>query len=159
MKDELDYTRILGIISGCDDPEKLINIAQNSQRKNVDHVRFAAFEKLNTLIPQFPNESFEAGFWQMFTAYQNLLLDFGRPVIRLNRARKKAQSDGEEEALIRWVSNSAQPWAFQTLIEQGDELLTAESLVIRFSERFDVELVEQAKKRINDTKRQSLETA
>ena len=74
MKDELDYTRILGIISGCDDPEKLINIAQNSQRKNVDHVRIAAFEKLNTLIPQFPNESFEAGFWQRYEVLRDFLI-------------------------------------------------------------------------------------
>ncbi len=152
MEDDLpDYSHILNLISESKDPKKLMAFAMNAQKKNVSEVRTAALERLNTLRPVHTEGGFEHGFWEMLTAYQNLLLANNRPTKRLMKAWETAISENEAKALTHWVENAEQAWAFECFDENGLADRTAEKLVLRFPKRFEAEICEKAKERIQGT--------
>ena len=125
-----------------------MSFAMNAQKKNVPEIRTAALERLNTLRPVHKEGGFEHGFWEMLTAYQNLLLANNRPTKRLMKAWEIAQSTGEISALTHWVENAEQAWAFEYFHENGLADRTAEKLVLRFPKRFEAEIRGKAKERI-----------
>ena len=153
MEDDLpDYSHILNLISVSKDPEKLMSFAMNAQKKNVPEIRTAALERLNTLRPVHKEGGFEHGFWEMITAYQKLLLENNRPTKRLMKAWETAISENEAKALIHWVENAEQAWAFDHFIGEGMLDQTAEKLVLKYPKRFEAEIREKARKRIKEEK-------
>lgn len=149
MEDAPDYSRILNIISSCRDVDKLTTFMINAQRKNVPEVRDAAIKQMDALLPIHKTGSFETAFWDMFATYRKVLLEHGRPIYRLSKARQMALDEGEVEALIHWVTHTEQVWAFDYLNTHGLSKKTAESLVLRFPKRFTSKLREEAKLRCN----------
>lgn len=149
MDDDLpDYSRILHLIFESQDPKKLMAFAMNAQKKNVPEIHKAALARLNTLRPVHKEGGFEHGFWEMLTAYQNLLLKNNRPTMRLMKAWETAQRSGEISALTHWVENAEQAWAFEYFHENGLANKTAEKLVLSFPKKFEAEICEKAKERI-----------
>lgn len=159
MEDVPDYSRILTLISECRDPEKLITFFLNAQKKNVSEVSDAALIQLHALRPVYKKGSFELAFWDMLATYQKVLLEHGRPTNRLMRAWKTAQLENEAVALIQWVENVEQAWAFEHLIKQGMLVMTAEKLVLRFPQRFEANICDQARQRIKQMNNHSIEAA
>lgn len=153
---EPNYSRILNSIENCQDLRKLTAFYENARKKNVLVICEAALSQLKTLLPVNKKRSFESSFWEMIAAYQKTLLENGRPTLRLNKAWTSALTDGESEVLVKWIEEQAQPWAFQSLIDQGLSDMTAESLVLRFPKRFDAALRERAKRRLKGAHQETL---
>lgn len=150
--DDINYDKILGIIKNSSDPLKLTSFAQNAQKKNVIEVRDAARAKLKTLLPQYKKGTFEQKFWDMFSAYEDLLLDNAKPVIRLNKTRGEALEFGEIKALENWVEKSWQHWAFDQFITLNKSRKTAEGLVLECQDLFAPYIIKTARLRIEDAK-------
>lgn len=148
MDDEQDYTRILLSIEACQDINRLMTFATNAQKRNVPVVRDAALTKIENLIPSYKKGSFEFEFWEMFTAYQNVLFANGKPALKLNETWKLAIVDGETQALNYWVENKLQAWVFEYLRSEGLVEETAENLVLKFPKKFQSELYMLAENRI-----------
>ena len=151
MEDLPDYSRILDIISDCQDINKLRSFVTNAARKDVPEVRDVALARLLHLMPKRTPGSFEAAFWNVVETYHTYLLIHDRPIRRLRKTWNLALEEGETAALTHWVENGEQAWALQQFIERGDVEFTAEKLVLKYAKRFDVTVREQAKQRLKTT--------
>ncbi len=159
MDEQPDYSYVLNLINQCDDVSKLSTFVVNAQKRNVTIVRDAAYGRLKSFIPQSNIKGIDQDFWTMFSAHEDLLLEYARPTSKLNAARQRMLKDGALSALEFWVRHKSQAWAFDYFMKNHKQSLTAESLVFNYSELFPDDIYEMAQSRLYLAKRKVLETA
>lgn len=159
MEDEPDYSYLLGLINQCDDPKKLTTFVLNAQKRGVLSVREAAYKKLKSLIPRSNIKGIDGEFWEMFSTYEDILLQFSKPSSKLNLARARALSEGPRTALAFWVKNGSQAWVFNHLVQSDQENMTAEYLLSQYAQEFDRDLNVLAQNRLCKSKSRVLEVA
>ena len=149
MTEPIDYTKTLETIAACKDVSKLNNYIDNATRKNVPIVRDAAMRQLAALTPKYEPGTLEHDFWKTIKIYERVLREDEKTTVRLFKTRKKAKTEGIEKTLSEWVFNKSHGWVFNTLIELGKPELTGESVVLRYSDRFDEAVIEAATERLD----------
>ena len=149
MLDEPDYSRVLELISTCDDPAKLQKFIENAARKNVQEVRDAAVIRLTSLTPENRPGTLEYDFWRTLKAYERALREQGKPNVRLLKSREKVASQGVEKTLTDWATLKLHKWVFDYLVQNGMSDLTGESVILRHADRFDDITIVAAKARLN----------
>ncbi|MGJ8562462.1 MAG: hypothetical protein ACSHXY_02810 [Alphaproteobacteria bacterium] len=156
MEDEPNYTRILGSIAACVDVDKLMAFLANAKKRGVLVVQNAVLAQLETLIPANKKGSYERAFWDMLLSYQTVLLENGKPTLKLNEAWKVALIVGEIQAHRDWVEEGAQAWAFGYLLENFPSLPTAEDLVLKFPTAFEARHRNLARNRLKNGESQTV---
>jgi len=149
MTDTIDYTKVLETIATCKDVSKLNNYIDNATRKNVSIVREAAMRQLESLTPNHEVGTLEHDFWKTIKTYERVLREDEKTTVSLFKTRKKAETEGIEKTLSEWVLNKSHGWVFNTLVELGKPELTGESVVLRYSDRFEEAVIEAATGRLD----------
>jgi len=159
IDDKPNYDRVLENIAACKDVDKLMIFAENARKRNVMTVKEAASKQLKSLIPSCKKGSYEKAFWEMILLYQALLLEHGKPTLKLNKTWKMAMSEGEAEAHRDWILNGSQVWALDYFLSHVPTAITAEKLLLNNPDIFDVELqntannnLQMAKARLSEIK-------
>lgn len=156
--DTQNYDRILGNISSCRDVDKLTSFIVNARKRGVKAVQDAAYHQLKSLVPAHKKESYEKAFWAMLLGYQAVLLDHGKPTIKLNKAWNAAMREGEIKVLSDWVENGHQKWALDYFVKNRRASVTAETLVLKFPDMFETKTCNDAARNLHLAKARILET-
>lgn len=159
MEEQPDYSYVLDLISQCEDVNKLATFVMNAQKRNASIVREAAYNRLKSFIPKSIIKGIDQDFWTMFSAHEDLLLERARPMTKLNSARELMLNEGAVSALDFWVKHKSQAWAFNYFMFNNRQTLTAENLVIEYSEHFSDDVYEMAQSRLYLAKRKVPEIA
>lgn len=158
LNDEPNYTRILDSIASCKDVEKLTTFAANAKKRNVTVVKDAAIAQLKMLVPKYAKASFEYGFWTMLLEYQHVLIEHGKPTLKLDSAWKMAMREDEADILSDWIKNGHQAWVLGHLSRTSPKSLSAETLALKFSGLFSAETLRAAERNLALAKTKILET-
>lgn len=155
-KKRSDHSRVLGVIEGLDDPAKLRNLMANAHKQGANEVHRAAFRRLVDLSAEDAPEAAEGdpegidhAFWSTIGAFEELLKESRGRATKLTRHRQKAAKAGVRRALADLATAAEPAEGFDTLIERDMRDLTAEAVVIRFSDSFEPEVVAAARARLD----------
>ena len=139
--------RALATIDSCDDAEKLQQIMENARRQGVAEVWEAAFRRLCAIKPSAQPGTLEHAVWQSIYALEEVLKDERKKTTLLARTRQKISRDGEQKTVRDLVLKGASA-GFAMLIERGMSDLTFEALALEFPERFDANVLQAARTRL-----------
>ena len=155
MNDEPNYDRILENIAACRDVDKLMAFMKNARKQNVVIVEDAALKQLKATFPNYKKDSYERAFWDMILGYQTVLLNHGKPTVKLAKAWKTALVDSETQAHNDWIENGDQVWAREYLLANSSKPLTAENLILKFPNLFDLDVQDVARQSLQASKARS----
>ncbi|RVM09361.1 hypothetical protein [Sinorhizobium meliloti] len=145
-----DLDQILDLVESCDDPERLRSWIKNAQDKGEPLVADAAFRRLVSVLPKEKPGSMEHDFWQTIHAFESLLSEERGKTTRLARTRQKVARVGEARTLQDWAVSAKSTNGFTMLLERKMPELTGEAIILRHAHQFDVEVVEAARRRLED---------
>lgn len=148
MSKSPDYSNVLNIIEDCEDSAKLERFIGNARREGAAEVENAARRRLVGLVPGAEPGSLEHDFWQMVHAFELARSEEKGKKSRLSRTRQKATRVGEVQTLRDWALGKGEPTEVQALLDYGMADLTGEAIVLRHRQRFDPEVVESARARL-----------
>src|SRR6201999_188798 len=94
-----DTSKILLVISKCDDPDKLRTLIENARRQKETEVADAAFRRLISRVPSEKPGTVEHDFWQTVHAFEFTLSEERGKTTRLSRTRQKVARVGVIETL------------------------------------------------------------
>ena len=143
-----DVTKILALIEGCDDPEKLRVWITNARRIGELSVEDAAFRRLIAVLPKEKPGTVEHDFWQTIFAFEYALTDERGRTTRLARTRQKAARVGEIQTLKDWALRTTNTAGFTMLLDRKKPELTGEAIVLRHADSFEAEVVAAARRRL-----------
>lgn len=147
------YQKILEVIAACEDESKLRNWIANAEREGAQEVEDAARRRLIEVRASKdvddPNDPIVLDFWKSISALEHeLSLERGK-TIRLSRTRQKIGRVGVEKTL-RDLTLSTQPSdGYHLLRERGMLDLSAEAVVLRYPDRFEPDVLEAARNRLD----------
>lgn len=147
------YQKILEVIAACEDESKLRNWIANAEREGAQEVEDAARRRLIAVRASKdvddPNDPIVLDFWKSISALEHeLSLERGK-TIRLSRTRQKIGRVGVEKTL-RDLTLSTQPSdGYHLLRERGMLDLSAEAVVLRYPDRFEPDVLEAARNRLD----------
>ena len=147
------YAKQLEMIQCCDDEIKLRAWIDNAVRLHASEVEDAARRRLIEVRASKdvddPNDPMVLDFWKSISALEHeLSLERGK-TIRLSRTRQKIGRVGVETTL-RDLTLSSQPSdGYHLLRERGMLDLSAEAVVLRYADRFEAEVLEAARNRLD----------
>ena len=139
-------------IATCENETKLRNLIANAIRKKAEEVEYAARRKLIEVRASKdiddPNDPMVLDFWKSISALEYELSEERGKTTRLTRTRQKIGRDGVEETL-RYLALQGKPSeGYNLLRDRGMLDLSAEAVVLRFSDRFAPEVLEAARSRL-----------
>ncbi len=147
------HQKILEIIATCDDETKLRNWIANAEREGAQEVEETARRRLIEVRASQDvddgNDPLVLDFWKTISALEHeLSLERGK-TIRLSRTRQKIGRVGVETTL-RDLTLSSQPSdGYHLLRDRGMLDLSAEAVVLRYAHRFEPEVLEAARNRLD----------
>jgi hypothetical protein len=145
-----DLTKILALIEGCDDPEKLRVWIKNARKNGEATVADAAFRRLIAILPKEKPGTVEHDFWQTIFAFEQALSEERGKTTRLARTRQKVARVGEIQTLRDWALSAANTEGFAMLLERNMPELTGEAIVLRHADSFEAEVVAAARCRLEE---------
>jgi hypothetical protein len=142
---KVDEKKALSYIATETDAEALLRMALNVRERS-PVVEKAALRRLADVSAKHAPGTVEHACWQMVHAVEALRRLTGRRVARMNRMRPKIEKDGEIGALAYCALNRTD--GFDEIMAYGMPELTAEAIVLRFSEYFSSTVLDGARKRL-----------
>ncbi|MGE4251301.1 MAG: hypothetical protein AB7F09_18090 [Parvibaculaceae bacterium] len=143
-----DYTKILALIEVCEDPEKLRTWISNSRASGATEIAEKAFRRLVAILPEEKPGTVEHDFWQTIYAFEHVLTEERGKTTRLARTRQKVARVGEIQTLKDWALSDKSTDGFAMLLERNMPELTGEAIVLRHRDKFNVEVVAAAERRL-----------
>lgn len=143
-----DNAKILAFVAKCENPKQLKTIIQNAKAKGESGVVDIAFERLIALVPAEKPGTIEYDFWRTINALELVLTDERQKTTRLSRTRQKIDRVGILRTIIDLTLNPKPSAGFKMLLERRMPQYTAEALVLRHSDTFDLEVLNAARARL-----------
>ena len=143
-----DLTKILALVEGCDDAEKLRMWIINARKKGEASIADAAFRRLIAILPKEKPGTVEHDFWQMVQAFEYTLSEERGKNTRLFRTRQKVAKAGVVQTLRDWAVGSQEMAGFKMLLERGMPEFTGEAITLRHPEHFEPPVLEAAQQRL-----------
>jgi hypothetical protein len=133
------------------DPEKLRKLMANAVRLGYDDLAFGCQMRIAELVGATHNEDeIERAFWTGLAAAEEFrTADNGR-VTRLVKIRSKHRRVGALRVLADQMMEAGISDGFEKLVAHGRSDLTGEAIVLRHEERFTVDVVNAARKKLMD---------
>ena len=135
-------------IGSFTDKADLTRLMANAKRLGNDQVYNEAFRRRCELEGADIDDPLHARFMEVLAAYEGLLEEKHGRRQPAGRTRQKMAKAGIEQCLIDWSLDTKESDAFQLLSARGMLELTGEFVVTQFPERFDRQVVEAAKARL-----------
>jgi hypothetical protein len=146
------HEKIIQLIQACSDVAKLQNWIKNAEREGAAEVSDAARRRLievtaATCVDDV-SDPLVLDFWKSITALEFALSEERGKTIRLSRTRQKIARVGVQKTLAD-LALQTKPSDGYFLLRDRDMLdLSAEAVVLRFPNRFEEEVVEAARARL-----------
>lgn len=99
------------------------------------------------------NEKVETELLKVIYAYEEILSEKNKRKTKANRTWQMVKRYGLIEAAMRAVNRQSDPLGYKTLIEKGLEDLTFEAIILRFPDYFRKEVIDTAKRRLEELKK------
>lgn len=138
---------MLQFVVTCGDAKKLRQIAKNAEEKGVHELARAARLKLYSILPGEEPGTIEYAVWQSIFALEDVLKQERGKTIMLSRTRQKIGREGVTQCVADLVLGSASE-GYRMLSERGMLELSFEAIVLEFSEKFGLPVIEAAQKRL-----------
>jgi hypothetical protein len=124
------------------------NVMANAKAKMQYPAYRAAFRRLCELEGRNYDDPLHRDFYSMLAAYEELLTEKNGRTTKASRTRQKLTRKDVETCLEDWAISKTPTLGFSLLIENGMLELTAEFLIVKYSDRFSNRAVEAAKVRL-----------
>jgi hypothetical protein len=92
-----------------------------------------------------PSDPLVRATHEAIAAYEQVLYEKHGRRVRASRTLRKIKNKGVYQSLIEWSQLHGNRPGFQALIEAGLSELTAEAIVVRFADRFPIDVVESCR--------------
>ena len=135
-------------ISALTDKKELTSLMANAKRLGHEAVYREAFRRRCEIEGQNVDDPLHARFMEVLAAYEGLLEEKHGRRQPAGRTRQKMAKSGIEQCLIDWAVDAKESDAFQLLSDRGMLELTGEYVVTQFPERFESNVVEAARARL-----------
>jgi hypothetical protein len=126
------------------------NMMDNAQKKNRPDVYQAAFRRLAQLEGKDHDDPVIRQFWSAIAAVEEVLRQKHGRTVRAAYTRRKVAKVGEVACLIDWALNKHETEGFKMLVEAGLVDQTGEYVVVQNPDRFPLEAVAAANKRLSE---------
>jgi hypothetical protein len=130
------------------DPQLVRNLLDNASRLGKPDLVLECQVRLAQIEGSKYKSQLEREFWTAVRAAEELKTAEKGKTIRLTRTRQKVDRVGIEQCLIDWATAPGVTDGFQTLVTGGKADLTGEAIVVRHAEKFDIKVVNFAKKKL-----------
>lgn len=130
------------------DPERLRTWMTNAKRHNRDDVYQEAFRQLCRVEGRNMSDPLEAEFAAVMKALEEALTQEAGKTKRLSRTRQKLDRVGVRQTLADLAVKPQPSVGFLKLVEFGMGDMTAEALVLRYSDQFEPEVVQASRRRL-----------
>jgi hypothetical protein len=142
-----------GYISKLKTPLECETVMKNARTKGRKDVYDAALRRkceLAGIANEDPNDPLIRAFYETLSARENLLREkHSGKHIKAAYTRRMVEKHGVQYCLMKWAGfGNRTTDGFDDFIAAGMADMTAEALVVRFSERFPSEVVAQARERL-----------
>ena len=127
----------------------LRNLMDNAKRLERDDVYWLAFKQLCSLEGMTYDDPLERDFYDVLSAYEELLTEKNGRTTKANRTRQKLKKKGVKQCLIDWALG-APTEGFKLLVGKGLPELTAEYLVVKYATQFPEAAVKAARERLGE---------
>jgi hypothetical protein len=132
------------------DPAKLKTLMANAKRLGDNETYIQAFRQLCRVQGRNYDDPLDRDFHEVMAALEQALTDARGKTTRLNRTRQKLQRV-DVQTLINDLATSKTPsQGFLHLLEFGMGDMSAEYLVLKYSDRFPSTTVAAAKRRLEE---------
>jgi hypothetical protein len=143
----------LSYISKLKTPLECETVMKNAKAKGRTDIYDAALRRkceLAGIANEDPNDPLIRSFYESLTAREDLLREkHGGKHIKATYTRRMVKTHGVEYCLMKWAGfGNRTTDGFDDFIAAGMPDMTAEALVVRFSDRFPSEVVVQARERL-----------
>ncbi|MEE4188739.1 MAG: hypothetical protein V2I76_09880 [Roseobacter sp.] len=146
------HEKILEVIASCDDEAKLRNWIANARREGVAEVEETARRRLIEVRAWHdiddPSDPIVLDFWKSISALEQELSEERGKTIRLSRTRQKIARVGVEKTLSDLAMQTKPSEGYNLLLARDMLDLSAEAVVLRYPDRFEDEVLEAAKLRL-----------
>lgn len=126
------------------------NLMANALKLGRNDVYQAAFRRLGEIEGGNNTDPVIRAFWSAVAAVEEVLRQKHGKSVKANYTRRKAAKVGEISCLTDWALKKNETEGFQMLLQAGLGDQTGEYVVVNYPDRFPVEAVEAAKKRLLD---------
>ena len=144
-----NIAKMLVFIQTCGDAKKLRQLAANADEKGVPELANAARLKLYSILPGDDPSTLEFAVWQSIYALEDVLKQERGKTIMLSRTRQKIARQGVARCVADLVLGKPSD-GFQMLLEREMLELSFEAIALRFSDRFEEDVLDAARQRLND---------
>lgn len=87
-------------------------------------------------------------FYETLAAYEQILTERNGRKTPASRTRQKIANKGVHQSLVEWARGKVETNGFLLLVEKGFPKYTCEYLVVRYVDRFPIDVVELARERL-----------
>lgn len=136
-------------IAKMTDKTGLRNLMKNARRGDREDMYWLAFKQLCSLEGMKLDDPLERDFYDVLNAYEELLTEKNGRTTRATRTRRKLENKGVRQCLNDWALGPPTD-GFKLLKDKGLKELTAEYLVLKYSDQFPPETIESARERLSD---------
>lgn len=147
------HAKLIELIKSCSDTVKLQNWIENADREGATDVAVAARRRLIEVeaskCVDDPNDPLFLDFWKSIFALEFALTEERGKTVRLSRTRQKIARVGVQKTLADLALQSKPSDGYHLLRARDMLDLSAEAVVLRFPDRFDKEVVEAARARLD----------
>jgi hypothetical protein len=126
-------------------------VMQRARERNALDIYALVFRRMCELVGSEnddPNDPLVRDFFRTLAAYEQLLAEKHGYNVPANRTRQKIANKGVYQSLIEWTRGKAETNGFKLLVEAGFPEYTGEYLVARYADRFPLDVVALAHKRL-----------
>jgi len=131
------------------DKDKLRTWMANARRMGREDVYRGAFRQLCRAEERDMEDPLEAEFAGVMRALEQALTEQNGKTTRLSRTRQKLARAGVRKTLADLAVKPKPSEGFLKLIEFGMGDMAAEALILKYSDQFEPEVVEAARKRLD----------
>lgn len=132
------------------DPEKLRKLMANAVRLGYEDLAFQCRLRIAELAGATHDDVLEREFWTAVSAAEEIRTAANGKTSRLTQARQKHKRVGAQKVLEDWALDPATTDGFATLVTHNRGDLTGEAIVLRHEDRFSVDAVNAARKKLMD---------
>lgn len=132
------------------DPEKLRKLMANAVRLGYEDLAFQCRLRIAELAGAAHEDVLERAFWTALSTAEEIKTAENGKTTRLAKTRQKHKRVGAQKILEEWALDPATTDGFATLVAHDRSDLTGEAIVLRHEDRFSIDAVNAARKKLMD---------
>jgi hypothetical protein len=127
-------------------------VLERARARGLNEVYDAVFRRLCELVGSEyddPDDPLVRDFYETLAAYEQLLTEKNGKNTTASRTRQKIANKGVHQSLVEWTRGKIETNGFTLLVKAGLPEYTGEYLVVRYADRFPIDVVRLARERLD----------